>query len=141
MRGGLIAALVAVALFACGPHYDGGGTPRPSPSTGPGLGFDLAVNEKTPTTTLRVGQKLEAVLRANPGTTPWNGVRSSDQSVLAPIVNPAATAPRRVTLAAFQAIATGKAQITATAGADCSPGQACPQYAVLLTIDIKVLGG
>ena len=33
------------------------------------------------------------------------------------------------------------AQITATAGADCSPGQACPQYALLLTIEVIVLMG
>ena len=36
-------------------------------------------------------------------------------------------------------LAPGTAQITATAGADCSPGQACPQYALLLTIDVTVV--
>jgi hypothetical protein len=43
-----------------------------------------------------------------------------------------------VTLAAFQALAPGTAQITATAGADCSPGSACPQFLMVLTITITV---
>jgi hypothetical protein len=133
-------ALAALTFCACGAV--GSGTaplPSGSPSTGPGPGFDVAVSEKTRTVTVRVGQKLEAVLHANPGMTTWSGVRSSDSSVLAPIVNPAATAVRGVTLAGFQAIAPGTAQITATAGASCSPGQACPQYALLLTIDVTVV--
>lgn len=87
---------------------------------------------------MRVGQKLEAVLHATPGMTTWSSVRSSDPTVLAPIVNPAATAVRGVTLGAYQAIAPGKAQITATAGASCSPGKPCPMFAVLLTIDVTV---
>jgi phage tail protein X len=145
MRAALIVALAALALSACG-SFDGCacgayGPIRPTPSTAPGVGFDLAVSETTRFATMRVGQKLEAVLHANPGMTTWSGVRSSDPSVLAPIVNPAATAVRGVTLAAFQALAPGTAQITATAGAACSPGQACPMYAVLLTIDVTVVAG
>jgi hypothetical protein len=73
--------------------------------------------------------------------TAWSGVRSSDPSVLAPIPDTFATAARGVTLAGFRAVAPGKAQITATAGADCSPGQACPQYALLLMIDVTVVAG
>ena len=88
---------------------------------------------------MRVGQKLEAVLHSNPGMTTWSNLRSSDPSVLAPIVNPAATAARGVTLGAFQALAPGTARITADAGPLCSPGQACPQYRVLLAIDVTVV--
>jgi phage tail protein X len=142
VRAVLIVGVAVMALCACG-AVGSGAAPPPSatPSTGPGLGFDVAVTEKTRTATVRVGQKLEAVLHANPGMTTWSGVRSSDPSVLAPIVDPAGTAARGVTLAGFQAIAPGTAQITAAAGPDCSPGQACPMYAMLLTIDIKVISG
>ncbi len=100
----------------------------------------MSVNEQTRAVTLRVGQKLEAVLHARTGMTNWNGVRSSNTAVLAPIVNPAATAVRGVTLAAFQAVTAGNARITATAGALCSPGQACPQFMMLLAIDVTVVG-
>jgi hypothetical protein len=142
MRAALIVCVTALAISACGALGSGAAPPpSPTPSTGPGPGFDLAVSEKTRTATMRVGQKLEAVLHANAGMTTWSGVRSSNPSVLQPIVNPAANSVRGVTLAAFQAIAPGKAQITAVAGADCSPGQACPMYAVLLTIDVTVLAG
>jgi hypothetical protein len=142
MRAALVVVVAVLTLCACGAVGSGAAPPpSPTPSTGPGLGFDLAVSETTRIATMRVSQKLEAVLHARPGMTTWSGVRSSDPSVLAPIVNPAATAARGVTLAAFQAIAPGTAQITATAGAACSPGQACPQYAVLLTIDITVVVG
>jgi hypothetical protein len=138
MRLGLIAALAALALSGCGAAGIGAAPPA-SPSTGPGSGFDLAVNEKSTTATLKVGQKLEVVLHARQGMAPWSGVRSSDPSVLTAIVNPAATAARGITLAAFKALSPGEAQITATAGADCSPGQACPMYAMLLRIDVKVV--
>jgi hypothetical protein len=133
-------AVAALSLCACGAVGSGGAPPpSASPSTGPGPGFDVAVSEKTQSATVRVGQKLEAVLHANPGMTTWSGVRSSDPSVLAPIVDPAAAAARGVTLAGFQALAPGTAEITATAGAACSPGQACPMFAMLLTIDITVV--
>ena len=140
MKTALTVVLAAVTLCACG-AVGSGAAPSPSVSPSAGTHFDMAVSEKTRTTTIRVGQTLEAVLHANSGMTAWSGVHSSDPSVLSPIVNPAATAARGVTLAAFKAIAPGRAQITATAGADCSPGQACPQYALLLTIEVIVLMG
>jgi hypothetical protein len=140
MKAALIAIVAALVICGCGAAGSGAAPPpAPTPSTGPGLGFDLAVSERNQTATIRVGQKLEAVLHASAGMTPWNGVRSTDPSVLARIAHPAATAVRGVTLAAFEALAAGKAQITATAGAACSPGQACPQYARLLTIDVTVV--
>jgi phage tail protein X len=140
MRAILVVALASVTLSGCG-AVGSGAAPPPSatPSAGPGLGFDLAVSDQTRTATMRVGQKVEAVLHARPGMTTWNGVRSSNTSVLAPIVDPAATAVRGVTLAAFQAVAPGNAQITASAGANCSPGQACPLYLMVLTIDVTVI--
>src|ERR1700694_762996 len=119
MKAALTVVLAALTLCACG-AMGSGAAPSPSVSPPPGPHFDLAVSEKTRTATIRIGQTLEAVLHAKPGMTAWSGVHSSDPSVLAPIVNPAATAARGVTLAAFKAIAPGRAEITATAGADCS---------------------
>jgi hypothetical protein len=129
------------AIVLCGCGAVGGAAPLPSvsPSNGPGFGFDVAVTEQTRAVTLRVGQKLEVVLHARPGMTTWTGVQSSDTSVLKQIVNPAATAVRGVTLAAFQAVAPGKARVTASAGPLCSPGQACPAYLMVLSIDVTVI--
>ena len=139
MRVVFVLMLAALALSACGTVGGGAAPPRySSPTKDPGAGFDVAVNESSRTATLRVGQTLAVVLHARTGMTTWSGVRSSDQSVLAPIVNPAATSSRGVTLVAFKGIAPGKAQIDATAGPDCSPDQACPAYLMVLTIDVTV---
>ena len=140
MRTVFIGIAAALALCACGAAGTAA-TPNPSPadpSTGPGPGFDVSVTEKDKAISIGVGQKLEAVLHANPGMTAWSGVRSSDPSTLMSIVDTGATAVRGVTLAGFKALAPGHAQITAVAGAQCSPGQACPMYAILLTIDVTV---
>jgi hypothetical protein len=134
---GLVAALTLGACGAVGTGAAPGQTPSPSPVVTPGR-FDVVVTEKNRSVTLRVGQKLEVVLHANSGMTPWAGVRSTDESVLMPVVNPAATAVQGVTLAGFQAMAPGRASIEATAGAACSPGQACPMYAIVLSIDVTV---
>jgi hypothetical protein len=141
LRTVFIGLVAALALSACGAAGTGA-TPSPSPenpSTSPGPGFDVSVTEKDKAITIRVGQKLEAVLHASQGMTNWSGVRSSDPSILMSIVDPRATAVRGVTLAGFQAIAPGQVQITAVAGALCSPGQACPMYAIVLSIDVTVM--
>jgi len=140
-KAALVAALAALVLSACGSVGAGGvpsPSPNPSPSTGPGLGFDAVVTESDRAITIHAGQKLEVVLHAKTGMTNWSNVRSSDTSLLQPIVNPAATAVRGVTLAAFQAVAPGQATITATAGAACSPGQACPMYAILYSVTVTI---
>jgi len=140
VKTALLAAAAGLLISACGAVQTGIG-PAPSPSTGPGLGFDAMVTEKDKAITIQVGQKLEVVLHANAGMTNWSNVRSSDTSVLTPIVNPAATAVRGVTLAAFQAQTPGQSVITASAGAACSPGQACPMYAILYSVTVTVLPG
>lgn len=137
VKTALLAAVAGLLISACGAVETGVG-PAPSPSTGPGLGFDAMVTEKDKAITIHVGQKLEVVLHASPGMTNWSNVRSSDMMVLTPIVNPAATAVRGVTLAAFQADARGQAVVTAVAGAACSPGQACPMYATLYSVTVTV---
>jgi len=141
VRTALIAALAAVVLSACGDvpcMCIGNPYVPPSAPTSPGPGFDAVVTERDNAITIHAGQKLEVVLHARPGMTDWANVRSSDTSVLMPIVNPAATAARGVTLAAFQAEAKGSAVITASAGAACSPGQACPQFAILYSVTVTV---
>ncbi len=139
----LVAAFVALTVSACGDVHcmcvGNPYVPPPTPAASPGLGFDAVVTEKDTAITIQSGQKLEVVLHARSGMTDWSSVRSSDTSVLSPIVNPAATAVRGVTLAAFQALAPGRADITATAGAACSPGQACPMYAMLYSVTVTVL--
>jgi phage tail protein X len=140
-KAALVAALAALTMAACG-SVGAGGMPSPSPSPSqsivPGPGFDAVATEKDTQITIRAGQKLELVLHANPGMSNWGNVRSSDPSVLEPTVNPAATAVRGVTLAAFHALAPGEATITASAGVACSPGQACPMLAVLYRLTVTV---
>jgi hypothetical protein len=134
-----VLALAALFISACG-SMPGGvvALPPGSPTASPLPGFDVTITENTHAVTLRTGQTLAVVLHARAGMADWTSVRSSDQSVLAPIVNPAASAARGVTLAGFKAIAPGLARLDATAAPNCSPGMACPAYVVLLTIEVTV---
>jgi hypothetical protein len=68
----------------------------------------------------------------------WTQPKSSDESVLIPIVNPAATAVRGATLAAFQAKALGHADITAYGSPICPSGQPCPMYVMLFSVHVTV---
>jgi uncharacterized protein YceK len=137
MRILLVAIGAAMVISGCG-SVATGSSPSPIPSTSPNLNFDVAVSEKDRTATMRVGQKLEVVLHANTGMTNWAQPKSSDESILVPIVDPASTAARGVTLAAFQAKSTGQADITAYAGPVCSPGLACPMYVVVFSVRVTV---
>jgi hypothetical protein len=110
----------------------------PSPSTGTGLGFDVVVTETDKAATMRVGQTIEVVLHAASGMDSWTQVKSTNESVLVPTVNPAATAVRGVTLAAFKAVAPGQAEITAYASPHCPPGSACPMYVAVVSIKVSV---
>jgi uncharacterized protein YceK len=137
MRILLVAIGAAMVISGCG-SVATSSSPSPIPSTSPNLNFDVAVSEKDRKATMRVGQKLEVVLHANTGMTNWAQPKSSDESILVPIVDPAATAARGVTLAAFQAKSTGQADITAYAGPVCSPGLACPMYVVVFSVRVTV---
>ena len=65
---------------------------------------------------------------------------SSDlTSVLAPTVDPAATAAIGVTLAAFKAMQPGQVDVTANASPKCSPGQACPMYLAVYSLKVTVI--
>jgi hypothetical protein len=144
VRNLLFAAATAVVLMvSCGYSpcaCDGAGTlgVPPSPSTGTGLGYDLVVTEKDTSATMRTGQKVEVVLQAGANMDDWKQVRSTNESVLVPIVNPAATAVRGVTLAAFKAVGPGQAEITAYASPHCPPGSACPMYVAVVSIKVTV---
>ena len=131
----LIAAIATVALMGCG-QVCACGTVYVPPT--PGLNFDVVVTEKDHAATMRVGQKLEVVLHAGSGMDNWQHVKSSNEAVLVPIVNPAATAARGVTLAAFQALAAGQAEITAYASPTCPPGSACPMYVAVFSLKVTV---
>jgi hypothetical protein len=132
-------ALAALVISACGAYREGPGAgPSPTPSEGTGLGYDLVVTEKDKTATMRVGQKVEVVLHAASNMDNWTQVRSTNESVLIPIVNPAATAVRGVTLAAFKAVAPGQTEITAYASPHCPPGSACPMYVAVVSIKVTV---
>jgi hypothetical protein len=140
-KAAVVVVLWALLFAACGYSpcaCDGNGTLPVWETPSPALGFDAVVTERNTAVTIHAGQKLELVLHAKPGMTNWGNVRSSDTSMLEPTVNPAATAVRGVTLAAFHALAQGQATITASAGVACSPGQACPMLAVLYTLAVTI---
>ena len=131
----LIAMSVGLALAACGSAGTGSGT-ESSPSSG--LGFNLVISEKDKTAAMKVGQTLEVVLHAPPGMSSWTPPKSSNEAILVPVVNPAATAARGVTLAAFKALASGEVQITSNDSPMCSPGHACPQFIAVYTVTVTV---
>jgi hypothetical protein len=140
----LLGLIGAALLAACGsPVLPGVGpanpvTPTPPVVTTPGLGFDVLITERDHDATVHTGQKIEVVLRARSGFTDWSSVTTDNEAILAPIPT-GITAARGVTIAGFKALAPGTATITAAAGPVCSPGQACPMYAVLFSVQVTVL--
>jgi len=128
----LIVAL-AVLVVSCGAAGQGA---SPSPSANP-TNFDVTATEKDHAVSMQVGQKLELVLHGG-GKLTYQHVASSNTSILEPTVDPAATAARGVTLAAFQARAPGEARITAVGAPVCPSGQACPMFAVLYTLTVTI---
>ena len=137
MRASLLVILAAL-LMGCGPRYAAGPPEIPSPSSP--MGFDVTVTEQTHAVNLHLGQKIELVLHAANGMKPWSHPTSSDTSVLTPIVDPAATAVRGVTLAAFPANARGQVEVTAPAGPDCQANQPCPMYLAVYTLKVTITG-
>ncbi|TMC51802.1 MAG: hypothetical protein E6J20_14810 [Chloroflexi bacterium] len=131
--------LAAIALFAvaCGATRAGSGS-GPTPTPGGAMGFDVTATSTDHAVAMHVGQKLGVVLRAGQGMANWSHPVSSDQSTLAAIVDPAATAARGVTLAAFEARKAGEVTVTANAGAACSPGQACPMFLAVYSLKVTI---
>lgn len=131
--------LAAVAAFgvACGAAGGSGANPTPSPSDTSPTHFDVTATEIDKAVSMRVGQKLEVVLHGG-GQITYQQVRSSDTSILEPAVDPAATAARGVTLAAFKARAAGEVQVTAVGAPVCPSGQPCPMFAILYSLTVTI---
>jgi hypothetical protein len=82
---------------------------------------------------------------SDPSPTPSEGtglgydvVVTEKDKVLVPIVNPAATAVRGVTLAAYKAVAPGEVEISAYASPNCPSGSMCPMYVAVVSIKVTV---
>ena len=134
----MLAAAIGLLSVACGATGIGtGSNPTPSPSN-PGQRFDVTATDTDHAITIRSGQTLEVVLHAPRGVNSWTHPVSGDESTLAPIVDPAASAARGVTLAAFQARKVGEVDVTATASPICSPGKACPMYIALYSLKVTI---
>jgi hypothetical protein len=136
--GGLKHCVAAVAVFlltACGATGIGGGT-NPTPSSGGR--FDVTVTEEDHSISMRVGQTVEVVLHMQNGLNKWSHPASNDESILSPVVDPAATAARGVTLSAFVANKPGTVDVTATASPLCPSGAMCPMYLALYTVKVTV---
>src|SRR5207302_7790887 len=130
----VILATMATLAVACGGSRGCQGCTAPSsPSR-----YDVTATNADQTVTMHVGQKLEVALRAGQGMNNWSHPTSSDESVLAPIVDPAATAARGVTLAAFEARKAGDVTVTSNSGPACSPGLACPMYLAVYSLKVTV---
>jgi hypothetical protein len=131
----LFVVLAVLVAAACG-SIGQGASPSPSPSENP-MHFDVVATEKDHAVSMRAGQKLEVVLHGG-GQINYQQVRSSNTSILSPTVDPAATAVRGVTLAAFKADAAGTATVSAVGAPVCPSGQACPMFAVLYTLTVTI---
>jgi hypothetical protein len=134
----MLLAAVAMLGAACGAAGVGAGSnPSPSPSATSPMHFDVTATENDKAVSMHVGQKLELVLHGG-NQIMWQQVKSSDMTILEPTVNPAATAMRGVTLAAFRAKSPGEVQVTAVGTAVCPAGQPCPMFAMLYTLTVTI---
>jgi hypothetical protein len=137
MKRLLFLAAIAMLAVACGATGIGSGS-GPSPTPSSGIGFDVTATNADHAVTMRVGQKLEVVLHAAANMNDWTHPASSDTSVLSPTVDPAATAARGVTLAAFVAGKTGEVTVTSTESPHCPPGSACPMYLAAYSLKVTI---
>ena len=131
--------LTLLGLSACGKVAAApGGDPSPTPVIAtPAGGFNVLVTEHDRAVTVHVGDKIEAVLHQKQGMTVWGNLSSDNASVLSPVPT-GIMAARGVTIAGFRALKVGSANISASAGPLCSPGAACPMYAVLYSVVVIV---
>ena len=141
IRSGLAFAFAALMLGGCGGAAcacTGIGNEPISP-TPPHLaaGFDVLVTEKDHAVTMHTGQKIELVLHARSGMSSWSGVTVDDPDVLRSVPT-GITAAKGVIVLGFEAVAPGTAVIRATATPLCSPGQACPLFAMEFEVTVTV---
>ena len=129
----LFAAAIGLLLCGCGAAGPGAGShPSPAPTA------HVNVTEQDHTATIHVGEKLRLALHAANGMSNWTHPESNDRSVLAPAVEPAATAAVGVTLAAFVGMKPGTVEVTATASPKCPPNSACPMLVALYSLKVTV---
>ena len=130
--------IIVLAFLAagCGALPGQGAGASPTPTTNP-MHFDVTATQKDHSVSMRVGQRLEVVLMGG-GQINYQQVRSSDPSILQSVVDPAATAARGVTLAAFVARSMGQATVTAVGSPVCPGGAICPAYAILYSLTVTV---
>jgi len=136
IRLALAIAAAAVLLSACGSPGCTQSCAQIRPQY-PTAGFDVVVTENDRAVTVREGQRIELVLRAKLGMSDWSGVNVDDNTVLRAVPT-GITAARGVTIAGYEAARPGTATIRATATPLCSPGQACPAYAMLFEVSVTV---
>jgi hypothetical protein len=117
-----------------------GGKPTPLPpvATSPSAGYDVLITDTDRAVTVKSGQRIELVLHAKPGMSDWGGVNVDDYTVLRAIPT-GITAARGVTIAGYEAVRPGTATIRATATPLCSPGQACPAFAMIYEVRVTVV--
>lgn len=131
------AAALLLTVSACSTLIIGpAASPRPLGTAG--VGVIARVTEQNHSVTMKTGQKLLRELHAKPGMSDWSGVRSSNTSLLGPMTIDVMV-PSGVTVAAFQAISRGQVMVTAVAGPACSPGQACPAYVVVYSLQVTIV--
>jgi protein involved in polysaccharide export with SLBB domain len=121
----------ALALAACGPAAVHTPPDEPTPTV-------ITVAMDGQAVHVHTGDTLEVRLAQQPGFTQWSAVNTSNARVLEPVVGTRAIAVRGMTLAAYRAMASGAAELTATAGLDCSPGAACAQLVRLFRVTVIV---
>jgi hypothetical protein len=112
-------------------------TPGTPPATSPTAGFDVVITDTDRAVTVKSGQRLEVILHAKPGMSDWSGINVDDYTVLRAVPT-GITAARGVTIAGYEAARPGTATIRATATPLCSPGQACPAFAMLFEVSVTV---
>ena len=140
----LAAAIILVALAACGPSSEGSAPPTPTPTPTeiplpdhPAAGFDVLITDQDRDVAVRLGRRVEVFLRARPGMTAWSGMQVDDPRVLSPIAT--GTLPvQGATIAGYVASSAGVANITAYATVKCAANQACPMLAMLFQVRVTV---
>lgn len=134
----LLAVLAVVVIAVCGSAAGGPAAPSPTPPTSPDAGFDVLITDHDRAVAVLVGQRIEVYLALRSGMTEWRNLVVDDTSVVQPVNTGIVPPPRGMTIAGFVALHPGTANITATAGPQCSPGQACPAYLVLFSVRLTV---
>jgi len=134
----MLAAIAVVMIVACGSAGGQPAAPSPTPPTSPAAGFDVLITDHDRAVSVLVGQRIEVYLAQRSGMTEWHNLAVDDTSVVQPVNTGVVPPPRGATIAGFVALRPGTANITATAGPQCSPDQACPAYAVLFSVLVTV---